>query len=404
MFTHRLKLKRHWLLPLIAVLAFLLVACGAGTETEPTATPEPMATENEMPVPTDTAVPPTSTSDTDQSEAPAAQAFVDAVNAETVDDQVRVTIIGNLSDACTTITDTEQNFSLDENTFDVILKLDRPEDVACAQVLSAFTHEVVLETADMTPGDYTVTVQDNSDTFTLTAAMQEEEANASVVIAPVSGAPGTELALTAVGLPANTELNVGIGRANSEYDVVDTAVTAVNGTLETRVTVPEASDYDETWVAVIELPDGEEVVSNEFVTTAEAAEFERADIYLVALEDGGTNGEEIGCGDSLVPVETAFEPTVAPLTAALDNMLAGDQQFYGDTDYYNAFYQSDLSVQGIDINNGVATIALTGDLMVGGTCDVPRIEAQLEATALQYSTIDAVNIQINGRPLDEALS
>jgi spore germination protein GerM len=62
-------------------------------------------------------------------------------------------------------------------------------------------------------------------------------------------------------------------------------------------------------------------------------------------------------------------------------------------------YQSELSVQGIGIEEGVATINLTGTIQTGGVCDAPRIEAQIEQTALQFVTIQSVNILINGQPL-----
>jgi spore germination protein GerM len=85
-------------------------------------------------------------------------------------------------------------------------------------------------------------------------------------------------------------------------------------------------------------------------------------------------------------------------------MFTIDNEFYGQSGLYNALHQSNLSVQGIDIDNGHATIALNGDLQMGGTCDTPRIEAQLTQTALQYSTIDTVSITINGQPLEDILS
>ncbi len=132
--------------------------------------------------------------------------------------------------------------------------------------------------------------------------------------------------------------------------------------------------------------------------------FTRTQIFLIALEDNGQSGEMIGCGDSVLPVEVAIEPTVAPLTAALNKLLGLNEQFYGQSGLYNAFYQSDLSVEGIDIDQGTAVIHLTGTLQLSGACDNPRAQAQLEQTALQYNTVDAVSITINGEPLASILS
>jgi hypothetical protein len=81
-----------------------------------------------------------------------------------------------------------------------------------------------------------------------------------------------------------------------------------------------------------------------------------------------------------------------------------NDRVYGETDLYNALSNSDLQVEGIDIVAGHATIALSGEVVLGGVCDLPRFRAQWEDTALQYHTIDTVSISINGRPLDEILS
>jgi hypothetical protein len=97
-------------------------------------------------------------------------------------------------------------------------------------------------------------------------------------------------------------------------------------------------------------------------------------------------------------------PTRAPLTAAIRALLALDERTYGQSGLYNALYQSDLQLEGVDLNNGQATIRLTGEVQVGGVCDHPRVEAQLEQTALQFSTVDRVEVMVNGTPLDEVLS
>jgi hypothetical protein len=88
----------------------------------------------------------------------------------------------------------------------------------------------------------------------------------------------------------------------------------------------------------------------------------------------------------------------------LNNLLAINDQFYGESGLYNALYQSDLVVQGINIQNGRATIALTGTLTSGGVCDDPRIMEQLRQTALQFSTVNSVAITVNGVPLESLLS
>ncbi|MGV8026022.1 MAG: GerMN domain-containing protein [Anaerolineaceae bacterium] len=127
-------------------------------------------------------------------------------------------------------------------------------------------------------------------------------------------------------------------------------------------------------------------------------------IYLVAVGDNGISGEMIGCGDSLVPVEVAIEPTEAVLRSALTALLnLSPEMTYGQSGLYNALYLSDLQIESLDIIDREAIISLTGTMVTGGECDIPRIEAQLTAIAMQFSTIDSVTITINGILLQDLL-
>jgi hypothetical protein len=127
-------------------------------------------------------------------------------------------------------------------------------------------------------------------------------------------------------------------------------------------------------------------------------------IFLVAVGDNGVSGPVFGCDDSLIAVDVTVKPTVAVLRAALNELLAINTGTYGQSGLYSALHQSDLQIEKLYIKNGVAFIYLKGDLLLGGTCDSPRIEEQLKATALQFSTVKDVEIFINSKPLAEVLS
>jgi hypothetical protein len=137
----------------------------------------------------------------------------------------------------------------------------------------------------------------------------------------------------------------------------------------------------------------------------QAGGIDRVKIFMVALEDKGQSGPEIGCGDSLVAVDREVAPTKAPLTAAMNELLSVNDQYYGQSGFYNSLYQSDLQIENITIDEqGLASIYLTGTYTLGGVCDGPRFEAQLVETARQFSTVKEVSIFINGKPLKEILS
>ncbi len=127
-------------------------------------------------------------------------------------------------------------------------------------------------------------------------------------------------------------------------------------------------------------------------------------IYLIAIGDNGISGDLIGCGDSAVAVDVEIIPTQGVLKAAMQALLAIKTRDYGQSGLYDALYQSNLPLDSVRIDNGTATIYLSGSLMLGGECDNPRVEAQLTKTALQFSTVQQVSIFINNKPLKDVLS
>lgn len=127
-------------------------------------------------------------------------------------------------------------------------------------------------------------------------------------------------------------------------------------------------------------------------------------IFLIALEDNGQTGPLVGCGDSVIPVTVVIPSTQGVLKAALGKLLSIGEQYYGESGLYNALYQSDLQLKSVTIDQGKAIIHLTGTLMLGGVCDAPRVEAQIEQTALQFSTVSSVEVFINDIPLEDVLS
>jgi hypothetical protein len=139
-------------------------------------------------------------------------------------------------------------------------------------------------------------------------------------------------------------------------------------------------------------------------TDTEETSQQTVDIFLIALEDNGVSGKPVGCGDSAVPVQVTIPHTREVLRAALEALLSVEGQFYGESGLYNALYQSDLQVESITIEEGNAIIHLSGTLMLGGMCDNPRVQAQIEETALQFATVNEVTVFLNDRPLEEVLS
>ncbi len=104
------------------------------------------------------------------------------------------------------------------------------------------------------------------------------------------------------------------------------------------------------------------------------------------------------------PVTVMVPRTPGILKAAMEKLLSAKHQYYGQSGLYNVLYQSNLEVAEITSESGRTIVHLTGSLTLGGTCDAPRLKAQIEQTALQFSPGNEVEVYINDVPLDQVLS
>lgn len=130
----------------------------------------------------------------------------------------------------------------------------------------------------------------------------------------------------------------------------------------------------------------------------------KINIYMIAENDGGKSGKLIGCGDSVVAAVREIKPTEAVLTAAYQELLSQKSRAYGESGLVNSLSESNLTLESASVKDGKATINLTGNIIVAGVCDNPRIEAQLNETALQFPTVQQVEIFVSGKNLKDILS
>jgi hypothetical protein len=127
-------------------------------------------------------------------------------------------------------------------------------------------------------------------------------------------------------------------------------------------------------------------------------------IYLVAIGDEGANGEPIGCGDSLVPITRQIPGNIDPIVGALEELLSIPGPNFGESGLSTALYAWDVTVDSVTVENGLATVQMSGTYSIAGVCEIPRIEAQLERTVLASPDVDAVEIFVNGESLEDILS
>lgn len=105
-------------------------------------------------------------------------------------------------------------------------------------------------------------------------------------------------------------------------------------------------------------------------------------------------------------VRAVSGPTVSPVRESLERLFAYDQQFYGQSGLYNALVGSDLTVEpnGLKIGTDVVEVWLSGQVRVGGTCDVPRVHQQIAFTAASAAGVDKAQVYLNGVLFEEAMS
>ena len=93
-------------------------------------------------------------------------AFIQTVEVEARDGEYWAIVEGWYPDACSTYGGSKQE--VEGNTIHLTIASTRPEDLACAQVLTDMTEEILLDTDDLDPGEYTLIVNVDNATTTFT--------------------------------------------------------------------------------------------------------------------------------------------------------------------------------------------------------------------------------------------
>ncbi len=125
-------------------------------------------------------------------------------------------------------------------------------------------------------------------------------------------------------------------------------------------------------------------------------------------------GLYVGCGDVVFYIEKDINYTTEPLKAAYEELFSLEEVLVVDeVDYINPIYYhtkgrsisidsgddwtiDPLEFEKVIVENGLASVYLTGNYATVGTCEPPRTQAVLEFSATQFDTVDSVNIYLNG--------
>lgn len=107
-------------------------------------------------------------------------------------------------------------------------------------------------------------------TGTVPGTAASTEVVASLSITPLRGAPGTTLVVRGSGFPADTALQIGLGREGQDYEIVDRVLSGEDGALSAQVIIPENAEVNDQWFVVAVIGEGasvNEISSNLFTVT-----------------------------------------------------------------------------------------------------------------------------------------
>lgn len=148
---------------------------------------------------------------------------------------------------------------------------------------------------------------------------------------------------------------------------------------------------------IIDFSDWTAVPENPFVKT----EWQKIKIAVLDPE-GNTTGKSVGC-DHLVFIDRNIPKTDQILNATLKNLFALDSEKVDGWFNIVARVNKTLKFDHATIENSIAKIYLTGSFPTGylhGVCDDPRLQIQIEETALQFSSVKSVETYLNGKIID----
>ncbi|GMR10422.1 MAG: hypothetical protein BMS9Abin28_1243 [Anaerolineae bacterium] len=109
-----------------------------------------------------------SSAEPEEAELGTGAAFVQTVEVEERDGEYWAVVEGWYPDACSTYGGSGQE--VEGDTIHLTITFQRPEDMACAQVLTDMTEEIQLDTDDLEPGEYTLIVNVDNATTTFTVS------------------------------------------------------------------------------------------------------------------------------------------------------------------------------------------------------------------------------------------
>jgi len=161
--------------------------------------------------------------------------------------------------------------------------------------------------------------------------------------------------------------------------------------------VSKAERKDLEGVIPVDLDGEDNSVDNTAGVAGGLAQFTSVKVALLAgpVFDGKVPGEKRSC-DTVVMVKKDIPLTPAPLGGALKLLFNSPLDAAFAPGNFIAT-QEKLSFNEVRIEDGVAKVFISGEMgPIAGDCDSDRVKIQIEETALQFGTVNSVEVYLNG--------
>lgn len=209
----------------------------------------------------------------------------------------------------------------------------------------------------------------------------------------------------AASTPAETDVLVLVDRDDLQTYVQDTSL-SVSVSAEEGMSPPFSYDFlrwEAPHTLCFSFAGEEHCIDAADDTTTQPSSGEESDAeervvelyYYSADQDTDDQGNVMCSADGLVSVERSISEVRAPLARSIELLLEGsltdDEEAAGIT---TEFPLAGFSLEGASISDGVATLEFAdpNNSSSGGSCRVSILQAQIEATATQFETVDSVQI------------
>lgn len=197
----------------------------------------------------------------------------------------------------------------------------------------------------------------------------------------------------------------GIGLAFALSGCVGGPAQAPNTTGTSPTVVPPASEIPQPTSAPADSsPAGQPPPTSAPSETTLESTTSPLTVFYVAIEDRGKSGPLIGCGDSIVATETGPVIYASQVEASMSTLLEDKDAEHGQSGLVNTLSASELTYVSASVSGDTVTVELSGEILSGGTCDDPRIVAQLTHTAMVAAGTGEAVILINGVDVNKYLS